>query len=256
MCARPLAGTGAASSLGIMRYVIVVAACIAGSLAGCSPQPASPSESNVNGVGDLPLVEVPVPDSIRGQDFAVLLTGDGGWASLDKTVARGLVTAGIPVVGFNSRDFLEHKRTPEETARAVTRVIRHYSRAWGRDSVVLVGYSRGADVLPFVFNRLPPDLAGRTRLVALLAPAERAGFQFHWIDLIKNTSSPDDLPILPQVDSIAGPKVLCFYGKKEEESLCRQRLPPSVTIYPRDGGHHFDGNYDEIADLILQALGR
>lgn len=239
-----------------MRTAAVVAASLAGTLAACSPQPAGPSASEFASVRDLPLVEAPVSDTVRGHDLAIFLTGDGGWAHLDRSVAHQLVVAGIPVVGFNSRDFLEHRRTPEQTADAVTRVIRHYSDAWGRDSLVLVGYSRGADVLPFVVNRLPPDLASRTRVVALLAPAKRAGFKFHWIDLLVNTSSPDDLPILPQVDSIAGPKVLCFYGRKEKESLCRQHLPPSVAVFPRSGGHHFDGNYDAIADLILKALGR
>ncbi|MEJ2185379.1 MAG: AcvB/VirJ family lysyl-phosphatidylglycerol hydrolase [Gemmatimonadota bacterium] len=239
-----------------MRFAIAVAASVAGTLVCCSPQPASPSGAGFTNVQDLPLVEVPVPDTTPGHDLAIFLSGDGGWAHLDKAVAHRLVDAGIPVVGFNSRDFLERRRTPEETAKAITRVIRHYSEAWGRDSLVLVGYSRGADILPFVVNLLPADLAARTRVVALLAPAERAGFKFRWIDLVVNTSSPDDLPIMPQVDSIAGPKVLCFYGKEEKESLCRRDLPPTVTVFPRNGGHHFDGNYDEIGDLILQALGR
>lgn len=239
-----------------MRTVIVVVASLAGTLACCSPQPASPSTSDFASVQDLPLVEVPVADTAGGHDLAIFLTGDGGWAHLDRSVAHQLVVAGIPVVAFNSRDFLEHRRTPEQTANAVTRVIRHYSDAWGRDSLVLVGYSRGADILPFVVTRLPPDLAGRTRLVALLAPAERAGFKFHWIDLLTNVSSPDDLPILPQVDSISGPKVLCIYGKKEKESLCRQELPPSVTVLARNGGHHFDGDYVELGNLIVQALRR
>lgn len=239
-----------------MRNAIVAAASFAGILAGCSPQPASPSAAGLTSVQDLPLVELTVPDTARGHDLAIFLTGDGGWAHLDRTVAHRLWAAGIPVVGFNSRDYLDRRRTPQETARAVTRVIRHYSDAWGRDSLVLVGYSRGADILPFVVNLLPRDLASRTRVVALLAPAERAGFQFRWIDLFTNASSPDDLPILPQVDSIIGPKVLCVYGKKEKESLCRQHLPPSVMVYPRNGGHHFDGNYDAIGDLILKVLGR
>ncbi len=239
-----------------MRNLIVVAASVAGTLVCCSPQPATPNTSDFTSVRDLPLVAVPVPDSTPGHVFGIFLTGDGGWAHLDKTVSRRLVAAGIPMVGFNSRDYLERRRTPDETARAVIRVIRHYSEAWGRDSLVLAGYSRGADILPFVVNRLPPDLASRTRVVALLAPAERAGFKFRWIDLLTNASSPDDLPILPQVDSIHGPEVLCFYGTKEKESLCRQHLPPYVTVYPRNGGHHLDGNYDAIGDLILKALGR
>ena len=36
------------------------------------------------------------------------------------------------------------------------------------DKVVLIGYSLGADVLPFMASRLKPDLVNRVVLIALL----------------------------------------------------------------------------------------
>jgi len=236
-----------------MHRAILATVFLLPGLACSSPRPAGAGTPGDTDVHDLPLVDMPVRDT-AGTRFAVLLTGDGGWAHLDKAVAERLTAAGIPVVGFNSRDYLETRRTPEEVARAVTRVIRHYARAWHRDSVVLVGYSRGADVLPFVVNRLPAGLRHRTVLLALFAPAERAGFQFHWVDLLVNTSSPGDLPVLPQIDSIPGIPALCVYGKDEEESLCRQHLPSNVTVIERAGGHHLGGDYRALGDLVVRAL--
>jgi type IV secretory pathway VirJ component len=37
-------------------------------------------------------------------------------------------------------------------------VIRQYLAAWNKSRVLLVGYSFGADTLPFIVNRLPADL--------------------------------------------------------------------------------------------------
>lgn len=242
---------------GIIAAVVVAA----GLIAGCSARSHASLPAGPGDVRDLPLIEVPAADATPGLHdvdgpLAIFLTGDGGWAELDRTIARRVADHGIPVVGFNSRKYLEHRRTPEATATAIARVIRHYSEAWHRHDVVLIGYSRGADLLPFVVNRLPEELRERTRLVVLLAAAERAGFEFHWIDLIEGATSPGGLPILPEVERMADTRVLCFCGRDEVESLCRQDVPDHVTVIPRNGGHHFDGDYVGIADLILEALGR
>ena len=53
-----------------------------------------------SGLTDLPLVEVPV-DGGADPRFAILLSGDGGWAGLDKDVAAALAARGIPVVGWD-----------------------------------------------------------------------------------------------------------------------------------------------------------
>ena len=60
--------------------------------AALPPPPAS--------LADLPLVEVRA--ATAGPTFAVLLSGDGGWAGLDKKVAAALAEKGIDVVGVDS----------------------------------------------------------------------------------------------------------------------------------------------------------
>ena len=50
------------------------------------------------------------------------------------------------------------ERTPEESARALEGVIRAYKLRWHKDKVILIGYSRGADALPFMISRLPNDV--------------------------------------------------------------------------------------------------
>lgn len=206
------------------------------------------------GVADLPLVEVPAAGH-RGV-LAILLTGDGGWAALDRDVARTLAAHDVAVVGLDSRAFLARGRTPGETAAAVARIARHYAAEWGRDSLVLVGYSRGAELLPFVVNRLPPDVRPRVALVAMLGLARGAGFHFHWIDLLRETSRPDDLPVLPELERLRGTvRMLCVYGTDETESACRDADPTLVERVAREGGHHFDGDYASLAEEIVRRLG-
>lgn len=238
------------------RALLVMLGVIVLTGASCTAPPARvASDSSVAPeIADLPLVEVPADN---GRDvLAVLLTGDGGWAELDREVARTLAAHGIAVVGVDMRAFLSHRRTPDETADAVARVARHYAAAWRRDSVVLVGYSRGADLLPFVVNRLPADVRARVALVAMLGLARGAGFQFHWGDLLRETSRPDDLPVLPELERLRGTvRMLCIYGAAERESLCREVDPTLVERVRRTGGHHFDGDYAALGEAIVGRIG-
>jgi type IV secretory pathway VirJ component len=202
-------------------------------------------------VSDLPLVEVPAAGS--SPYLAVVLSGDGGWASLDKEVAGVLAARGVPVVGLNSLQYFWQARTPDALAADLARVLRHYLPAWGKSRVVLAGYSFGADVLPFAVSRLPAELRAQVALVALLGPSPTAEFEFHvgsWL----GRSSSAALPVPPEIAKLAGTKTLCFFGEKEDDSPCHGLEPKLAAAVPMQGGHHFGGAYQSIGERILTEL--
>ncbi len=123
-------------------------------------------------IADLPLIVVPATQGGSSPWFGVFLSGDGGWVGLDKGVSEDLAKHHIPIVGWDSLKYFWSPRTPDGAAQDLDRVLRHYSSAWGKSHVILIGYSQGADTLPFMVNRLPPetrrhgradDLAGTER---------------------------------------------------------------------------------------------
>ena len=204
----------------------------------------------VPSVAGLPLVEVPAKGK-GGTTLAVILSGDGGWAGIDKDVAGALAAKGIPVVGWNSLQYFWSAKTPEIAAKDLERILRHYLAVWDKSEVLLVGYSFGADVLPFFTNRLPADLTGKIRLLALLGPGKTADFEFHVTDWLGGGSKGQ--PVLPEVKKLAGhPPVLCLYGSKEDDSLCPQITAPLGKAQVLPGAHHFGGDYDALAALILK----
>jgi type IV secretory pathway VirJ component len=246
-----LPGTGHAygnAALWTSPYRLALAR-LEGDAALASPRPSAPA------VADLPLVEVPAAPG-KGpaiRTFAVMLSGDGGWAGLDREVAGALAAKGIPVVGWSSLDYFWQPRTPEKGARDLERVLRHYLSAWGRDRVILAGYSLGADVLPFFAGRLPPDLLARVDLVALLGPSRETAFEFHLSDWLGGRSGPQ-LPVLPELRKLAGRPLLCLYGDEEDDSLCPLVHPPAGHSVAFHGAHHFGGGYQAVADRLLAAL--
>src|SRR6185437_14540758 len=91
----------------------------------------------------LPIVEVPA--SGDSDSFAVLVSGDGGWAGIDKEVAGALAEKGIPVAGIDSLRYFWSPRTPAGMAKDLDRILRYYSSEWHRKHALVIGYSQGAD---------------------------------------------------------------------------------------------------------------
>jgi type IV secretory pathway VirJ component len=197
---------------------------------------------------DLPLVEVRGKN--EGRDLVVLLTGDGGWAGLDKGITEEFASHGIATVALNSLKYFWTKRTPEKAAHDVSRVIRHYLEAWKKDRVILVGYSFGADVMPFILGGLPEDVRAKVGTVNMLGLSSTATFEVKVSDWIGG--AVEGFPVAPQVASLRNPPPMqCLYGEDEKDSLC-SKLPSHVARQEIGRGHHFSGNYGAVARAILQ----
>lgn len=201
-------------------------------------------------LADLPVIEV---DATAGHSdsFAVLISGDGGWAGIDKQVAGLLADRGVPTAGLDSLRYFWQPRTPAGLAQDIDRIIRYYAFHWQKKSALLVGYSQGADVLPFVVNRLPAATRSMVHLTTLIGVSANADFEFHVSNWISNDAS--GLPVTPEINKLSSSDTLCVYGDDDEESICPRISPQHVRIIKLPGGHHFGGNYVPLAQLITGA---
>ncbi len=216
--------------------------------------PATAASTPESDVGGLPLVEVPAKGA-ASDTMAVIVSGDGGWAGIDREIGTVIAGRGIPVVGLNSLQYFWKRKTPDIAAADLVRILRHYLAAWHKQRVLLVGYSRGAEVLPFMADRLPADLRGRVRLVALLGATGSVEFEFHVGDWLGGSGGKNELPVKPEVEKLAGLKVLCVQGDEERDSLCPSLGAGLATDLALKGAHHFGGAYETIADAILREAG-
>lgn len=199
----------------------------------------------------LPLVEVPAAGT--GDTFAVFVSGDGGWAGLDKDVAGALAAANVPVVGVDSLRYFWSERTPAGFAVDLDRIVRHYAAQWQRPNVVFIGFSQGADVLPAAINLLPASTAQTMRMTALLSVGERADYEFHVSNWIGG-GGDDGLPIAPEVRKLPAARTLCVYGEDDDDALCPKLPAGTAQVVKLPGDHHFEGDYATLAKVILQRL--
>lgn len=198
-------------------------------------------------LGDLPLVVL--PGSRDSDTLAVVVSGDGGWAGIDKSIAEKLNADGINVVGLNSLQYFWSRKEPDVAARGLVRILNHYSKVWRATKYVLVGYSSGADTLPFMVSRLPASLKSRVKVIALLGLGKDTDFEIHVSDWIFDTKGAHQ--VIPEVQKLKNMKVLCIYGEDEDDSACKMLDQNDFTSIEVKGGHHFGGDYEKLANTIL-----
>jgi type IV secretory pathway VirJ component len=118
--------------------------------------------------------------------------------------------------------------------------------------VLLIGYSQGADTMPFMVNRLSDESRNLVKATALIALSDEAFFEFHlshWLG-----APTGGLPTAPEVTSGRMGPVACVYGKDETDSPCRKLRGAGLRAIALPGGHHFDGDYAGVAQAIVTAL--
>ncbi len=202
----------------------------------------------------LPTQEFTLAGAGGSKTFAVLMSGDGGWGGLEQGLTTALRAHGIPVIGMDTLRYFWTPRTPDGTAADTDRIIRYYLRRWNKQSVLLLGYSQGADVLPFIVNRLPSATRQHVLLGGLMGLGQRAAFEFR----LRPPADKNELvglPILPELQRLQNLPVLCIYGNGESDSLCPRLDPQRVRLAHFKGGHDAGGDPRLLSGAILQAAG-
>jgi type IV secretory pathway VirJ component len=203
-------------------------------------------------VSDLPLIELPAahPNGL----MAIVISGDGGWRDLDKTIAQALQKDGVSVIGWDSLRYFWSEKPPAQTSRDLARVMQTYGTRWNAQHIALVGYSFGADVMPFAYNRLPETLRAKVSLIALLGFAPDADFQIRVGGWLGMPASDKALKVQPELTRVPPAIVQCFYGENEKDTLCPALTKTGVEVIRTSGDHHFGGDYNSLEKRILNAF--
>ncbi|HEY4787766.1 MAG TPA: AcvB/VirJ family lysyl-phosphatidylglycerol hydrolase [Bacteroidales bacterium] len=206
--------------------------------------------SRPQGLDELPLKVIPAKNP-GTTSLIFMISGDGGWTGFDQELARHLSEQSYSVVGLDALQYFWAEKTPEEVAKDVVPVINYYLSEWECKELILAGYSFGADIMPFLANRLSPDLKNKIKLVAMLSPDEWADFEIHISDMLSLSSSEDDHNVLLELKKWKG-KTLVVFGTEETpnkfESLPKSQFKQLVI----PGGHHYGNNFDALVNGITK----
>lgn len=231
---------------------IALSALVAILLAGASDAARLP----VGETGAPPLPLTAVAPARAGTRVVVLITGEAGRTEFETALARDLADSGSGVLILDTKAYLNTAKSPSRAANEVEEALRRYARVWNRPHIIIVGYSRGADIAPFIANRLSADLKPMVDGVVLLGPGGRASFELTLREAVTKRPRTTDLPVMPELERLRGTKLLCAYGRQETAPFCARVDSTLMRVVVRGGGHKLaQGDGKSIAKLILDRVG-
>ena len=209
-----------------------------------------PPKVDIGQLKNLPVVITNSKVQDKQAPIALLISGDGGWYGFEQSIADNLAKQGIPTIGLDSKKYFWNRRTPEETAADIANALNFYGKEWGREKFVLVGYSLGAEIVPFILNRLPEELKAKIESCVLLSPATTTDFEIHISNMLGMGNRNNTYNTMDEIIKMQTVPTLIIFGEGEKTQIPGLLSGTSVLIRKLPGDHHYKFNLP----LIMQTM--
>ncbi len=202
-------------------------------------------------VKHLPLIITESESPVNDGPVALIISGDGGWYSFEQSIADKLAEDGIPTIGLDSKKYFWKRRTPEETTADIKIALDYYSKMWKRERILLIGYSLGAEIVPFILNRLPDEIKTAATSV-LLSPDIHTDFEVHITNMLGMGNRQNNYIVSDEILRMKPVPVLIIYGSGEKPTLPDLLGGSSATVVKIPGDHHYKFNIPLIVKTMKE----
>jgi type IV secretory pathway VirJ component len=209
-----------------------------------------PPDANVDKVKNIPLVITLAKIQSKDAPIALLISGDGGWYSFEQSIADNLAKLGISSIGLDAKKYFWKRRSPEEASGDMAESLSYYAREWGKDRFVLIGYSLGAEIVPFIINRLPGEMKSKTVSAVLLSPGTTTDFEIHISNMLGMGNRQNTYNVTDEILKMQSVPTIIIFGDGEKTSIPGLLTETSVKVRTIPGDHHYKFNLP----LIFQTM--
>ena len=123
---------------------------------------------------------------------------------------------------------------------------------YGTNQVYVCGYSFGADVVPFIYNRLPIRAKRHVMAIEMLSPYATTAFKVRFGDLTNLSADNNPYKVDIEIQKLNIP-IFCFYGNDETEKPLENLLHKNFSVGRLSGDHHYEETeYDKIVSAFLK----
>lgn len=193
---------------------------------------------------DIPLK---IWNSNANSPIVLYLSGDGGLNSFSTSYCELLGKQGYTVGAVNSKSFFWDKKSADQIAKELSSTLEKLLVGKKNHLVYFVGYSFGADVIPFLVNKLTAEWKERLQAVALLEPSTSTDLEIHVSDLFGRSEVKRSMDVVAEINKMVNVRTAILLGEDGVSFPIKNiRLKNLETIYMK-GNHHFDGH---VADVV------
>ncbi len=198
--------------------------------------------------GDLPVKEW---EHSAQTPFVLYISGDGGFNNFSTDLCSVINKAGYSVTAVNSKSYFWDKKTPEQSAKDIAAYLDKQFTDRKNQQLVLIGYSFGADVMPFIVNKLEATTKSRIVSVILLSPSTSTDFEIHWSDLF-GRKKKRDMDVIAEINKMGAQKTVSISGDDETDFPVKAVILKNYTNVVLPGGHHYDGETETVAKTMMK----
>jgi len=203
----------------------------------------------VHAQNDLPLQYTDNNDTTK--PLIVYISGDGGMNSFTNSLTKSLNKKGYAILALDAKDYFWHKKEPQQFASAMVQAISTYLKNKKRNSFIVIGYSFGADVTPFLATRLFPSLYAKCKHVVMLSPSANTDFEIKFLDMLGFGGSKGK-NVVNELNKVTVPVVLFFGSDEKDFPVNEVTIKKKVVVM--EGGHHYDNNVDDLSAKIINEI--
>lgn len=204
-------------------------------------------------IGDLPL-KVMESSAQPTLPMVVYISGDGGFNTFTDSLCSNLSHDGFPVVILDSKKYFWNSKTPEEATTDLLTIVETYKKRWQRDRFVLIGFSFGASLVPFLVNQLPEDTGKTLLLNILIDPDKRCDFEIHLSDMLNLGASKGQYDVISELKKVNPGKTSIYFGSDETDEIRQAFQNTGLKVQVVQGNHHFDSSYEVLAELLAEEM--
>lgn len=195
---------------------------------------------------DLPLQYTDNSDTTK--PLIVYISGDGGMNSFTNSLIASLNKKGYAVLALDAKNYFWHKKEPQQFATVMNQAIGAYLKNKKRNSFIVLGYSFGADVTPFLATRLSSALYSKCKYIVMLSPSSNTDFEIKMLGMLGFGGSKGK-NVVNELNKVTAPVIL-FFGK-DEDKFPVSEITIKRQVVVMEGGHHYDDNVDDLAGRIV-----
>ena len=181
------------------------------------------------------------------------ITGDGGFNAFSTGLCESLNKKGYDVFSLNAKSYFWDKKTPEQTATDINNYLSKKLAGRKNQQVALIGYSFGADVLPFIVNRLSENIYKNVTASFFMAVSGSTDFEIHWSDIFGGNKKRS-MDVATEINKLPGKKIIFINGSDDDTPVLNKVSLKNYAHEVLPGGHHFEGDTEEISRVILKYI--
>lgn len=202
----------------------------------------------------LPLHSYHPPKARRGSPLIFLLSGDGGWNDFTENLAQGFSSRGFEVLGIDSKKYFWEEKTPQKTASEFNAVIAQGLQQYQKKQYVIVGFSFGACITPFLISHTGDSVKSSLKAAFLVSPDKRGDFEIHITDMLSLGDGSGNYDVLAETAKQKQGLVTCIFGAKENRKVVKAYRDLNIPVKILPGNHHYDEKPANIVRYIVRSV--